>query len=183
MTDFTRLSNPLKRGTYKVDLRAFRHPDCSFEPHGKVYEIGDVSALRHSTRQGNPVTRDTDPALSARIFVGLSVDGVPTYSVDDVLKIVKKMRLAQLRRIGGDPGASFLLQRGLYKYTRGKSKGKTIPEDSVQVVILRLSAENDQKFEQNVGKIAETLAGKLRQEAVYAELQRDGVRYATLRAT
>lgn len=182
MTDFSLFSNPLRRGLYKVDPRAFHHADCSFEPSGEVYEIGDVSRLR-TTRQSNPITKDTDPALSARIFVGLSVDGVPTYSIDDVLKIVKKMRLAQLRRVGGDPGASFLLQRGLYKYTRGKSKGKTIPEDSVQVVILRISAESDGKFEANVGKIAEALAHKLKQEAVYAELQRDGVRYATLRAT
>jgi hypothetical protein len=170
MIDWQRLSNPIGRGAYRVDTRRFRHRNVSFDPTGALYVVGDVNA-----RGQNPIAERYPEQIAARLFVGLKVGNVERWSLDDVLSVTRETRVAQVG--DGDPGASFLYQKGIYRET----SGAIIDENSVQVIVLNLTGATQEEFEAQMVEVAETLARRLEQEQVWVELQRNGVHVATLK--
>lgn len=155
--------------TQAVDMREFRHHQVRFVPKGPVIEVGSTDHAKH-----NPVERQPVVPLTARLFVGLNVGSVPTWSVEDVIRITQRVRLEQKSA----PDASFVLQRGLYT---DKSEN-IVKEDSVQVVVFNFGDAEDE-FEQQMIGLAEALIHELQQEVIYVELQRNGVPYIVLKAT
>ena len=69
----------------------------SFRPYGRVAYVG--------RKRANPATR-TGGVYAARLFVGFSVDEVPTYSMDDLMQLVQEERAEY-------PDATFVAQKGI----------------------------------------------------------------------
>lgn len=138
----------------------------TFRPNGPV-TIAAIGPRR------NPLvpTGDTESIHGARLIVGLAVGGVPTWEDNDVIKIVKRVRLAQLRRHGTyRSGATVISQRGLYLTDKLEED-----ERSVQVVILNTVAGVAQKeFHKEMIELGEELCLQLKQDSVLYERQRDG---------
>lgn len=111
----------------------------------------------------NPYAWKQSEVWSVRLFVGLSVGAVPTWSLDDVVKYVAKH---------WQKPASFLLQRGIW----GKPPD-LIVEDSVQVLIVNTGVDL-QEFKNNMEVLAEQIAKDFEQEEVVLELQKNGVSVA-----
>ena len=134
----------------------------SFVPEAgaKLYVVGQNPESWRSTGA------DT---LAARLLVGFNVGIHPTWKLDDVVRIVKRVRRKK-------PGASFVLQRGLYRHRRKiKGKRRLVEEDGVQLIIVDLWATPQQRWEAQTISLAETLARELKQEEVVVEIQRGGV--------
>lgn len=168
MTDFWNQYR-LTPGVRHMDMRRCHIGDGEFIPEGPTYMIGGSGA-----RAPNPIQETKGGQRVARLFVGLSVGQKPRWDVDDVIKIVRRVRTKQT----GDPGASFIIQKGIFK---GKGD-KVVEEDSVQVVIMDFGKSAD-KFKKDMGALAMELVKKLKQEVVYVEMQRNGIRTSTLEAT
>lgn len=167
MTDWNQF-NPRPKGTYPCDTRRFCHGRVQFVPEGPVYAVGDGRKL-----QQNAFKRVGAVPLTARLFVGLNVGGTPTYSVDDVVRITRRVREAQ----GEAPDSSFLLQRGIFT-----GRGGVVEEDSVQVIIFDFGGGRD-KFEAEMVELAETLLSELQQETIYVEMQERGIAYDVFEVT
>lgn len=110
----------------------------------------------------------SDGTYAGLVLVGLESPSGRSYNIEDVVEIVKRVRVAQT----GDPSASLISQRGLYKH---KADGKIVEEDSVRIILLHLTDETRAEFKENIVKLAETLARELQQEEVIVELQNRGV--------
>jgi len=160
--------------TINVDPRAAYFANgVSFNPTGKL-------VYHRPTLVANPTKWDKakdSPLWSARIFVGLEKQHPTTgrvlnkYPMPRLVNIVKRVRMTQV----GDPGSSFITQRGLFK-TPG---GKIVPEKSAQVIILSIYGEKQKQFKENIGKLAETIRQEFDQDMVIVEIQRDGIRKET----
>lgn len=140
----------------------------SFRPLGKIRKV-----RVHSGALGAQAWRSTD-ALSARLFVGFNVGTEPCYDEEDLIPIVREVRLAQAPE---DPSATFLLQRGIYRY---KETGKIIEKDGAQVVIIDTLGTDQQTFEAQMVELAETIARRLQQELIVVEIQRRGIVQVTI---
>lgn len=106
---------------------------------------------------------------AARLFVGFSVESVPTYDMDDLIKIVKSVRKRQI----GAPDSSFVYQKGVFTHGHGLE----VTEDAAQVVILNLPPHNRPRpeFESHMIELAETIREVMEQETVIVEIQKGGV--------
>ncbi len=133
----------------------------SFRPSaGSIREHGsDNKRVGWASQEGT---------YSALILVGLESPSGRSYDVEDVVDIVKRVRDRQT----GDPSASLISQRGLYKHKEG---GQVVEEDSVRIIILHLTDETKQAFREHIVELAETLARQLQQEEVIVEFQNRGV--------
>lgn len=160
----------IARGRFYADTRTFRCRKAKFRPVGEVYAWGDVTKLR-----ANPTEKIDVVPLTARIFVGLNVGQTPTYDIQDVMRIVKRVRKKQ----GATPDSSFLFQRGFFT---DEVTAETVEENSVQVVLFDFSGDED-KFEEDMSELGETLATGLQQQVVFVEMQKRGVPYRVLRVT
>ncbi len=129
----------------------------SFKPNGKPQFTGNPEGWA-----------STDPLLSARLFVGFSVGQKATYKVDDLIKVVTRIRKRQGRALD----SSFLVQRGIYT---SKLDGKTVTEDGAQVVMLNLDGLKQGEFEEDMVVLGEGIAKAMKQEEVIVELQRGGI--------
>jgi len=168
MTDWNQYL-PLPRGTYVVDTRTFHSEGAEFVPEGSTVTIGDAEGL-----QRNPViARVKEKQLAARLFVGLSVGKKPKYVVEDVIRVTKKVRTFQT----GNPGASFLLQKGTWK----AGPGDFVDEDSVQIIIIDEHGRSEVEFETEMAELAEVLAQELEQDIVFVDVQVNGVHETTLK--
>jgi hypothetical protein len=148
--------------TLPADLRTATWADENGYP-GQFVPNGAVEL--HGA-EPNPATRFKKGSRAARLFVGLNVGKKPRWNVNDVVRIVKRVRREQT----GSVGASFLTQRGLY------SSGRSIVnEKSVQVVILDEQALGARKWKDQIVELAEALAEELKQEVVIVELQKSGI--------
>lgn len=107
--------------------------------------------------------------LAARIIVGFNVGDVPTWTLDDLTAIVREIRQQQ----AGDPSASFVMQRGIYQH-RDASK-RVVQEDGAQVFIIDTTGLAEAVFEDQMVWLAEQIAGRLQQETVILEIQRNGI--------
>jgi hypothetical protein len=145
---------------YNVFAGEAVHNTRRFRPIGGIREV-------HVGAASNPTTRLGGGGYSARLFVGLSVGQTPTYTIDDVIKIVWRVRKAQKK--GAD--ASILAQHGIYE----DFKGERVVEPSVQIIIIDLAGLQKKAFVTDMKALAEELRGKLKQEVVILEIQRRGV--------
>jgi hypothetical protein len=106
--------------------------------------------------------------LAARIFVGFSVGHDAVYSMDDVIPLVKRVRMKQ----GVPPDASFLYQRGMYTHADGSG---TVTEDGAQIVLLNLSGASQEEFTNQMIELANVIREELQQESVIIEIQSKGI--------
>jgi hypothetical protein len=148
----TRLRVPVNTGNFFFEKGAF-YPD------NQGILVGD-----------NPITRESygTGAYAGLIIIGLSGQDGEKFKLEDMVSIVGDIRMEQ----AGDPGASFIAQKGLFKH---KITGKRVEEDSVRIIILNLTGESDEEFKENILSLADELAERFNQEAVIVEFQRKGV--------
>lgn len=115
----------------------------------------------------NPRLWAGPPAQASRLFVGLNVGDDPVWGIRDVIEVVAAERMAQT----GDPSASFIAQKGIFKH----AAGGVVEEDSVQVVIFNLDdTVTSDEFEEQMVNLATRLAHTLQQELVIVEMQLSG---------
>lgn len=138
---------------------------------------GNVELHRPKGRAtANPVEELELVKFSARIFVGLSVGDEPRWTARDIVRFTRKVREGQ----GHDPDASFISQLGLFT---GRN-GKVVEEESVQIAILNFDdGVTKAAWRDEMGELAVLLCEHFEQEVVYAELQKLGQPYQTLKAT
>jgi hypothetical protein len=111
----------------------------------------------------------SEDTLAARLIVGFSVGNAPTWTVDDLIPIVRAVRTKQ----SGDPSASFIMQKGIYQH-RDPHRGVVV-EDGAQVLIINMSDATPEEFEDQIIELAEVIAKKLDQETIIVEIQRNGI--------
>jgi hypothetical protein len=142
--------------TYPASLGVVQLPDRTFRPVGPIYEHGPTLLSAKTSR------RDGDELLSARFFVGMNVNRKPRWTMEDVIAIVTRLQPA---------GASFVAQRGVWI---SKKRGRE-EEDSAQVLIMNTAGKSRRQFVREMRAVAEALVDKLKQEAVYLDIQDRGV--------
>lgn len=143
-----------------------------FNPNGKMTFVGrNVDYFENP-----PAWSSRSPIYAARIFVGFNVGPRPRWSMTDVVRIVKRIRRAQV----GSPDATFLYQRGLYTSKRDES---VVDEKGAQIIILNLSGAPPRLFRQQMIDLGEEIATKLRQEEVIVEIQKGGISKETIGVT
>jgi hypothetical protein len=113
--------------------------------------------------------------LAARIFVGLNVGTETKYTIQDFMQQTLKVRRSQGKRADG----SFLGQMGIYEDT----KGRTIEEPSVQIVLLDLGGEEEKVWTREMLALGGHLRRKFHQETVIVEIQQQGIARAVYSIT
>lgn len=152
---------------YPANLGATHYGFASFRPTGPLYKRGN-SPLAGTKWFEHKV-------ISARIFVGFSVGAVPTWTIENLIELVFRLRQLQ----GASPAATFLAQKGIYQHTIG---GQIVVEDGAQVIIF-LEKETPAEFENQMAALAEEIVKTFQQEEVILELQEDGIVKKTARVT
>jgi hypothetical protein len=148
-------------------------PGGGFAPEGPLLAVGDYRRL--DARPGrNPVADRLAGGLAARLFVGFNVGGTPTWTMDDLLPIIEQVRVRQT----GDPNATFLFTRGLW---RSERSGRIEREEGAQVVVLDERSRSESDFEAEMVELAEEVARRFRQEYVYVEMQKAGIPQVVLK--
>lgn len=153
----------------------------SFQPQGRLVFVGDRDALdlRNNPRGWSRKKRGEEgyqPTLSGRLIVGFNVGGVPTWEMDDLIKVVRDIR----ERVHKKEGATFIAQKGVYRH---KESGQVVEEDGAQVIIIDLWSTPEEVFEEEMVALGEKVAQELQQEEVIVETQKDGVTDATIGVT
>lgn len=160
-----------------------------FKPTGALIEVGDAREFFTRNMRKNPIAQDESaPSRGVRMLVGFNVGIVKTWTMKDVVDIVFRLRRRQVADAikggyakphpqGGDVGATFIAQSGLWQQVHVK---KPYPEPGAQVVIMNIIHERHEEFRKDMVEIAEELARKLKQQAVMLELQEHGVTKRTL---
>ena len=144
------------------------HRSGTFRPQGRFVVHGHNPDLVR-----NPRGWGSKRTLAARLIVGFSVGQVPTYSIDDLISIVERVRMEQT----GNPSASFVAQRGIYQHHDGKT---IVHEDGAQVFVINLSDLTDEEFTDQMVYLAEVIASEMRQEEVIVEIQVNGISQETI---
>lgn len=159
-----------------MDKIRYRSPDGRhsgrFNPSGPIRWSGPIpNALDHWT-----------PELwSARVLLGFNVGDEPVWEMPDVTEWVKERRSRQ----GVDPDASFIYQKGIWTHGEGPNKGKSVTENSTQIVFLDLDeAEKDPEvFKNNILDLAQDMVRHFRQEKVFVDFQYNGLSKETVMVT
>lgn len=138
-----------------------------FRPLGRV-------VWGHRATDLGAVYFELENTLAARLFVGFSVANEPRWSLDDVILVVREVRE---RQAPDDPSASFIIQKGIYKY---KATGQVVEEDGAQVVIIDTRGLSYEDFRREIVELGEEIVKRLEQELVVVEIQRDGLVVKTL---
>lgn len=147
-----------------VNLGIFRCNAGTFYPDRGIAYSGDPTVIHYNP--AHPYESDT---YSALLIVGLSGQAGEKFSLKRIIEWVKQYRIAQV----GDPGSSFVLQKGVYRHRR---TGQIIDESSVRIIILNLAEnESEDEFRNNILAMAEALRSDFNQEEVILEYQRRGV--------
>jgi hypothetical protein len=142
-----------------------------FTPRGPTHVIDGHRSkpARKGSREDS--VEDWGPGgLAARIFVGLNVGEKPTYTINDVVKATKEIRLQQ----GALPDATFIAQKGLYTEPAARG-GHLITENSVQIIIFDTEGLSLDAFGEKVVQLARGLRERFDQDSVIVELQEGGV--------
>ncbi len=147
----------------------WRNPETgqtgSFRPSGPI----ETYTLVNGYEPNPSVMRWRDPGqkmLSARFVVGFNVKSKPTWTVDDLIKVVRSKRSKQHQK----PDSSFIVQRGIYSGGR-----KLVVEDGAQVIVLNIFKVRDRTFVNQMIALADEIAAKLKQDTVLLEIQRGGL--------
>ncbi len=140
------------------------HPSGTFRPTGRLERYGDESWMRTHNPRGWKSAR----TVVGRLFVGFSVGEVPTYTLDNLIPIVERVRTAQT----GNPSASFVAQRGIYQSRKTR---QVVNEDGAQIFIINTDGVDDDVFADQMVELAETIAREFQQEEVIVEIQVNGI--------
>lgn len=160
-------------------VREYRTSRFAWNARGHSGWFRPTGTLRHSGNRRhleNPPRWESDePLYAARIFVGFNVGDEKVWSLEDVVEIVREIRTEQV----GNPGSTFLLQKGIYAHQAG---GPVVEEDGAQVIILNLPDYDTEpaQFRKQIVKLAEDMARQLRQEEVIVEFQKGGLSERTM---
>lgn len=114
-----------------------------------------------------PNWRSSEPMWAARILVGFSVGHEPVYNMDDLIRIVRRVRDKQ-----GIPRTRASSTRRACTHTDGSG---TVTEEGAQVVLLNLTGESREKFTEQMIELGNVIREEMQQEAVIIEIQRGGV--------
>jgi hypothetical protein len=146
-----------------------------FEPNGRTAISGKPAAELAANRT---LWEADEPLYAGRLFVGFNVGDEERWGMDDVVRIVRRVRDLQVH----DPSSSFVYQRGLYSHHEGPGEGHVVDEEGAQIIVLNLPdfGISPAKFEQQIVALAEALAEELEQETVIVEIQRGGVTAKTI---
>ena len=157
----------------------WRSPDGresgSFEPRGKfsfAYESGRTALNpRLNPRLSGIMNK---PVLSARLFFGFGEGPNPSWSIEDVLPIVKRVRKEQI----GATDSAIIYQNGVLSHLE---KDVTVTEDGVQVIILNLQeAVTKEQFEDQLMELGEAITRELKQRQIVVEMQKNGLYQFTM---
>jgi hypothetical protein len=138
----------------------------SFRPHGPFVIIGDRASR-------NPEGWFSKKTLSARIIVGFNIGKNPYWSMEDVIEMVKQVRIEQEH----SPNASFIAQKGLYRHKDPKEGD--IEEDGAQIMIIDEDGLNQVDFKDEMVHLAEIVATAFLQDSVILEIQQNGLTLGT----
>lgn len=147
-----------------------------FRPEGKFEVVGSDEAVA----QDNPIKWGSRETWAARVIVGFKRRGKKPITMSQLVRLVRKIRLEQV----GDPGATFLAQRGLYRH----DAGGIVDEPGAQVVIFNADrvmpngkkvAVTPRRFEKDIEKLSEDIATVFDQESVIVEIQKNGITQRT----
>ena len=155
-----------------------------FTPQGEVVEVGSADEWYTRSHRDNPIRRSTPGgSQGGRIIVGFNVGIKEKWKVDDIVKLVYKIRRKQVEDAikvkdafphpqGGDVGITFLTQMGIWQTVRDK---KAYPERGAQVIIMNIIREKKARFRKDMVDIAEEMVVRLKQNAVIVEMSNKGV--------
>lgn len=155
-----------------------------FIPVGDVVEVGDTSEWYTKNFKENPFrSKGVKDSQGARIFLGFNIGVEEKVKIEKVIDLVFELRKDQVNGAindgdakehpdGGDIGASFLLQKGLWQK---RSDDKAYPENGVQIVIENIIHEKKSRFRLDMIEIAEALVTKFKQQAVILHLSKNGI--------
>jgi len=140
----------------------------SFYPKGAMQLHGNRAVLEE-----NPENWFSRSTYSARLIVGFERKGKRDVTMNQLVRIVRRVRKEQV----GDQGATFLSQRGVYQRT----KKEVVDEPGAQVVIINTPnmKSSPAKFAKQMLELAETLAAELGQDEVIVEIQKNGIAQRT----
>lgn len=141
-----------------------------FKPNGKPRVLA-------SSRLLTPNWRSKDAPWAARLLVGFNVGEIPTYEMEDLIALVRRVREKQ----GAPLDSSFVYQKGIYTHHDGHG---VVTEDGAQVIILNLDPGTSREvFEAQMIELANVIVGEMGQETVIVEMQRGGVVQETIGVT
>lgn len=155
--------------TLPVSLKPMRWaaPDGSAKGHFKPNGRPVVPA---SSRLLTPNWSSTEPTWAARLFVGFNVGTTPTYEMEDIIKIVRRVRREQ----GAPEDSSYVYQRGVY--THQSHDGEVVTENGAQIVLLNLDPSVTEKaFRRQMIELANVIVREMQQETVIIEMQQGGI--------
>lgn len=149
---------------HPIDTRRIRHNKFSFDPDGPEWFTG---------RRANARDRFTGDNYAARLFIGFNAGNKPTWTMEEIIAMVKDLRTKQ----GQLPDATYIATKGVFTH----GSGRTVVEDGCQVIIFAMD-EEPATFEENVLLLAEELVVLLGQEAIFVEIQKNGLQTGLHRA-
>jgi len=151
-----------------------------FNPCGKFgFAVENPKIIRSNPQWWS----DTTPLFAARLFVGFNVGDRPTWTMEDLVKIVKAVRLRQV----GKADHTILYQKGVYT-SKKPGKQKPVTEEGGQIIILNLAEFVKPKdkgrvkevFRKQMVALADTIIEQMQQEMVIVEIQKDGMRIESI---
>ena len=152
---------------YPCNLGAVRHEGMTFRPDGPIYHNGAPEVL-------DGVKKRMKRVVGVRMFVGFNVGDTPRWSINDLVEVVRTVRLTQ----GADASATILAQRGIYQHKGGTDA--LITEEGAQVIILNLDGTAMDTFVDQMVALAEQICVRMYQSEVLVEIQVNGVVRETL---
>ncbi len=165
-----------------------------FEPYGPIGITGDIGFDLEAVprTKANPMPRlkelaRTDrPKQGARLIIGFNVNGVPPSNVEatrkKVMDTVYRVRAEEVElafkegyatpnEFGGDIGASFIDQSGLWQPVSEKAAS---PERGMQIVFFNTIDEDEAEFKNDMEYLAGELATIFDQDVIIVEHQKNG---------
>jgi hypothetical protein len=137
----------------------------SFRPHGKLHHVGAIA---------NPSRWLSQRTLAARLIVGFNVGNVPTWTLDDLVKLVRRVREEQ----SGNPACSFVAQKGVYRHK--DPPHEVVVEDGAQVLIINEDELSDADFTRAMIALGEEICRVMKQESIILEIQVNGMTQETM---
>jgi hypothetical protein len=137
----------------------------AFFPEGAFQVYGEIPPANNPKKW-----QESGATWAARIIVGFKRQGKRQVTMNQLVRIVRRMRQEQV----GNPSSTFLSQRGLYRHS---DTGEVVDEPGAQVILINLSAfkTSSGEFEEQVEAIAEAIVEELEQNEVIVEIQRNGM--------
>ena len=140
-----------------------------FRPIGRIRVISSEAAKEVPRRWYGDARTERKGArlLAARFLVGFNVDGKPRWTEDDLIELFVKIRQKQ----GRSAGATFIAQRGIWQPVGGLRQPD---ERGAQIVVLNDDGIDKVTFIEEMSAMGEELARRMKQDAIYLDIQNAG---------